>query len=437
MNTDTQVIHAKWIYTGERNQPLLSAHALIVQDGRIDDIISSSMADKNYPDAATTRKTNHLLMPGFINGHTHLGMNYFRGLANDLPLMEWLTQHIFPTEKKWLSHELVHDASRFAIAEMIRSGTTCFNDMFYFPEATAEATDKSGMRGFMSIHVLEFPTPWAATPAECFTKGLAFHEAYQHHPLISTTFAPHAPYTVADESFIRVRELSEKMGLKINLHLHETMDEINQSLTQYQKRPIKRLHDLGLLSSQLMAIHCANLNEEDLAIIRATHLNIVHCPESNLKLASGKCPVETLQSFGINVALGTDSVASNNDLDMITEMRAANFLAKSISMNPVSMSAKQALQLATINGAKALGMDNEIGSLTLGKAADFIAIDLDQIETLPTYEPISQVVYASGRHQVTDVWVAGKALMQNRQLLTIDEAEVKEKAKYWGERIRG
>jgi 5-methylthioadenosine/S-adenosylhomocysteine deaminase len=227
------------------------------------------------------------------------------------------------------------------------------------------------------------------------------------------------------------------LGLRINLHLHETLDEINQSLAQHQKRPIKRLHDLGLLSSQLMAIHCANLNEEDLATMRATHFNVVHCPESNMKLASGKCPVETLQAFGINVALGTDSVASNNDLDMITEMRAANFLAKSISMNPVSMTAKQTLQLATINGAKALGMDKQIGSLALGKAADFIAIDLDQIETLPIYDPVSQVVYASGRDQVTDVWVAGKPLMQNRQLLTIDEAEVKEKAKYWGERIHG
>ncbi len=214
------------------------------------------------------------------------------------------------------------------------------------------------------------------------------------------------------------------------------MDEINQSLTQFNKRPIKRLHDLGLLSPQLLAIHSANLNEEDLNILQITKPSIVHCPESNMKLASGICPVERLQSLGINVALGTDSAASNNDLDMISEMKSANFLAKITSMNPISMSAHETIKLATLGGAKALGVDHLIGSLSQGKAADFIAIDLNQVETLPTFDPVAQIVYSSGRHQVSDVWVAGKHLMHKRKLLTLDEEQIKEKAIYWGNRIR-
>ena len=436
MKSTTLIIQAKWIITGNHEQPALENHSMVIHNGLITEILTTSDAKGIYPHAELIDYPHHAVMPGFINAHTHIGMNYFRGLGNDLPLMDWLTKHIFPAEKKWLSHEFVRDASLFAMAEMIRSGTTCFNDMFYFLQATAEAAQTAGMRAFIGMTVIEFPTPWAESTNDYFNKGMEFYESYQHHPLISTTFAPHAPYTVSDESFIRIRDLAEKHDLKINLHLHETLDEINQSLTQFKKRPIKRLHDLGFISPRLISIHSANLNEEDLNILQITKPSIVHCPESNMKLASGICPVERLQSLGINVALGTDSVASNNDLDMISEMKTANFLAKITSRNPVSLNAHETIELATLCGAKALGVDHLIGSLSQGKAADFIAIDLHAVDTLPTYDPIAQIVYSSGRHQVSDVWVSGKQLMHNRQLLTIDEEHIKEKAMYWGNKIR-
>jgi 5-methylthioadenosine/S-adenosylhomocysteine deaminase len=268
-------------------------------------------------------------------------------------------------------------------------------------------------------------------------KGLEFYQQYQNNPRITATFAPHAPYTISDQTFIKIQERASELDVKINLHLHETLDEINQSLATYKKRPIKRLHDLGFLSSQVLAIHCANLNEEDLDIFCATQPSVIHCPESNMKLASGICPIEKLRYLDINVALGTDSVASNNDLDMLSEMRQASFLSKVSTGNSLSYKANETIDLATINGAKALGIDKKLGTLKKGKLADFIAINVDDIEMLPIYDPIAQVVYASNRNQVSDVWVGGKQLMKNRQLLTLDEQALKEKARKWGEKIRG
>ncbi len=437
MQNIEHLVHAKWILTVEPNQDILENHTICIENGMIKEIIPTSTAKQKY---VATRENNYqdrIVMPGIINSHTHIGMNYFRGLGSDLALMDWLHNHMFPTEKKWLSHEFVRDASLFAMAEMIRSGTTCFNDMFYFLSATAEAAIQAGMRACIGMTVIEFPTAWAETTDEYFTKGMDFYEQYKNNPFITTTLAPHAPYTVSDKSFMRIKELAESLQLKINLHLHETQDEINGSIAQFNKRPIKRLHDLGFLSSDVLAIHSANLNEEDLELLALTKPNIIHCPESNMKLASGTCPVEKLRELGINVALGTDSVASNNDLDMLSEMRTAALLAKLSTMNPESLKATDAISLATINGARALGKDKNIGSLAADKAADFITIRIDDIEMLPMYLPAAQIVYASNRQQVADVWVNGKQLMQDRKLLTIDEQEIKQKAMYWGSKIRG
>jgi 5-methylthioadenosine/S-adenosylhomocysteine deaminase len=436
MQSVDQIIHAKWIITGEKQEPL-TQHALVIENGMIKEVISSELAKQRYTAKKSEEYLNHAIMPGIINSHTHIGMNYFRGLADDLALMNWLNNHIWPAEKQWVNHEFVRDASLFAMAEMIRSGATCFNDMYFFLQATAEAAEIAGMRAHIGITVLEFPTNWGQNPDEYFKKGLEFYEQYKNHKLVTTTLAPHAPYTVSDATFKRVKEISEKYNLKINLHLHETADEVNQSLTQYKMRPIRRMNELGLLSPQLIAIHMTQINDEDLEILAATKPNVVHCPESNMKLASGICPVEKLIARGINVALGTDSVASNNDLDMISEMRSAAFVAKFSTLNPESLTAQQAMTLATINGAKALGIDHFTGSLTAGKAADFIAINLDEIETLPLYHPVSQIVYSGSRNQVTDVWVAGKQLMKNRKLLTLDENELKAKARAWSEKISG
>jgi 5-methylthioadenosine/S-adenosylhomocysteine deaminase len=350
--------------------------------------------------------------------------------------MNWLNNYIWPAEKKWLSHEFVRDTSLFAMAEMIRSGTTCFNDMFFFPLAIADATDISGMRGAVSIHIIDFPTAWTANTEESIMKGLEFYELYKNHERIQITVAPHAIYTVADDNLLKAKELAEKYNLKINMHVQETQDEIQQSLTQTKQRPLRRLYDLGLVSPRLIAVHMTQVNEEDLEILQATKPTIAHCPQSNMKLASGNCPTSQLQTLGINIALGTDSAASNNDLNMLEEMRTAALVAKLTTLDPENMSAPDALKLATINGAKALGIESITGSLKIGKAADFIAVDLDRIETQPVYHPISQIVYAASRSQITDVWVAGKQLLKNRQLTTLDEGELIQKAKYWGEKIK-
>lgn len=431
MQNIDHIAHAKWILTGEENQLVLEDHAVLVDKGVILKIMPSSEARTQYQARQVDDFPYHALLPGLVNAHTHLGMNYFRGLGCDLQLMDWLNGYIWPAEKKWLSHDFVHDASLFAMAEMIRSGTTCFNDMFYFPEAIAEAADTAGMRAFISMHIIDFPTAWTEHTDESLEKGLAFYEQYHRHPLITPTFAPHAPYTVTDHSFMRVLELAQSMQVKINIHLHETQAEIEQSMTQYQKRPIKRLHDLGFLSPQVIAVHMAQLNEEDLDILNETKPSIVHCPESNMKLASGICPVPTLQSMGLNVALGTDSVASNNDLNMISEMRTATLMAKVATRDPVCLNTDQTFAMGSYNGAKALGIDQLAGTLAVGKSADFIAINLDAVETLPVFHPLTQIIYSSGRQQVTDVWVAGKQLLKNRELLTLDEEALKATARAW------
>lgn len=431
-----QIIHARWIITSDTQKEPLENHALVITADKITAILPSHEATQKYSAHITEHLKTHVLIPGLINAHTHIAMNYFRGMSDDLALMNWLNNHIWPAEKKWVSHEFVYDASLLAMAEMIRCGTTCFNDMYFFLSATAEAAEKSGMRANIGITVLEFPTNWAQTADEYLSRGLDFLTHYKNHERITATLAPHAPYTVSDQYMLRVKEIAEEHRLKINLHLHETLDEVNQSLEHYKKRPIKRLDDIGFISPNLIAIHMTQLNDEDFDILQKRKPSVVHCPESNMKLASGACPVSTLQSLGINVALGTDGAASNNDLDMLSEMRSAAFLAKLSDKNPESLPAAKAIELATLNGAKALGMDHLIGSLKPGKAADFAAINLDEIETQPLYHPISHIVYAASRQQVTDTWVAGKRLMKNRELLTLDMNELLVKAKKWSEKIR-
>lgn len=435
MDSNNQLIHAKWIITGEEKNQTLEDHALVIENGIIKEILSSKLANQKYPNYVAQDYATHAILPGFINTHTHLAMNYFRGLADDLSLMDWLNNHIWPAERKWVSQEFVRDAALFAMAEMIRSGSTCFNDMYFFLQACAEAVDTAGIRGAIGITVIDFPTAWAKDPAEYFAKGLEFLQEYKSHPRIQVTMAPHAPYTVSDQNLLKAKELAEQYNLKINMHVHETADEIRGSLDTYKMRPLKRLQQLGLVSPRLIAIHMTQIDDQDLAILEAERPQIVHCPESNMKLASGVCPVSKLKALELNVALGTDGAASNNDLDMLGEMRTAAFLAKLTTHDPTTLAAPEAITMATLTGAKALGIDSVTGSLVAGKAADFIAINLDEIETLPHYHATSQVVYAATRNQVTDVWVTGKQLMKNRVLLTIDEQALKEKARLWAKKI--
>lgn len=431
-----QLIHAKWIITCEDNNKILEDHALAIKGGKILSILPSKEADAKFQAGTTEKYTSHAVIPGLINSHTHISMNVFRGLADDKELMDWLTNYIWPAEGKWVSNDLVYDASLLAMGEMIRGGITCFNDMYFFLDATAKAAELAGMRANIGMTVIDVPTAWAQTPDEYFAKAIEFYQKYQNSELVTPTLAPHSTYTVSIENLQKVKDLADKYKLKINIHLQEAPSEIEQSMEKHNKRPLQRLHDIGMVGPNLIAVHMTQIDDQDFEILKKTKPSIVHCPESNMKLVSGACPVEKLTNLGINVALGTDGAASNNDLDMFGEMRSAAFLGKVTANDPKALNAEQVLKMATINGAKALGMDHLIGSLTPGKAADFIAIDLEQIETQPLYHPVSQIVYAASRHQVTDVWVNGKQLLKNRKLLTLDEKDLINKAQIWRNKIK-
>ena len=435
MNIDT-LINARWVIPVDatNNSPennILEHHSLAINDGKIIAILPTDKAQNKYTAAKEHQFENHVVMPGLINCHTHAAMTLFRGLADDLPLMEWLNQHIWPAEQKWIGPEFVNDGTRHAIAEMIRGGTTCFNDMYFFPDQAAEVAVETGIRAVIGLIVIDFPTAWAKDADEYLLKGEQVHDKYRHNSHIHTAFAPHAPYTVSDEPLQRINILAEELDIPVHMHIHETADEVRQSEEQHGKRSIQRLHKLGLLSPRLLAVHMTQLTKDEIALISAQGVHVVHCPESNLKLASGFCPVNDLLQEDINVALGTDGAASNNDLDMLGEMRTAALLAKGTSGNSSVLPAHQALEMATINGAKALGIDHITGSLTKGKAADVIAIDLDTIESQPLYDPISHIVYAANRNQVSDVWVAGKQLLKNRVLTSIEEKTVLNKSREW------
>jgi 5-methylthioadenosine/S-adenosylhomocysteine deaminase len=430
------LIHAKWIITCENTNRVLENHAIAMAREKIVAILPSEKAKQQYQPLRESHYHTHAILPGLINSHTHLAMSLFRGLADDLDLMDWLNHYIWPAEGKWVSHEFVYDGSLLAMAEMIRCGTTCFNDMYFFLDATAQAAQQAGVRAHIGMTIIDVPTAWAKTPEEYFRKAIDFYQEYKDSQSIVPTLAPHSTYTVSRENLEKIKQLAADYNLKINIHLQEAPSEMAHSMEKYQKRPLERLQEIGLVSPDLIAIHMTQINDTDLEILQQSRPNIVHCPESNMKLASGMCPVETLTKLGINVAIGTDGAASNNDLDMFGEMRSAAFLGKVAANDPKAISAEKALKMATLQGAKALGIDHVTGSLEPGKDADFIAIDLEQLETQPIYHPISQIVYAASRHQVTDVWVRGKQLLKARQLLTIDEHDLTKKACAWSKRIK-
>jgi 5-methylthioadenosine/S-adenosylhomocysteine deaminase len=301
----------------------------------------------------------------------------------------------------------------------------------------AQQAVQHGIRANIGLIVFDFPTAWAENADAYLTKGLALHEQLRHQALISMSFAPHAPYTVSDEPLQKLRTFADEMDLTVHMHVHETAFEVAEQQQKTQQTPLQRLNDLGLLTPSFMAVHMTQLDPEQIAFFAETGAHIVHCPESNLKLASGFCPLAQCLEAGINVALGTDGSASNNDLDMLGEMRTAALLAKGVAGNAAAVSAMQALQMATLNGAKALGLDAEIGSLSIGKAADVVAIDLSEIETQPIFNPVAQIVYAASRQQVTDVWVAGKQLLKKRQLTSLDLADLKQRTAVWQQKLAG
>lgn len=435
MNSVDTILHARWILPVNDTNSLLQEHCIIIDDGRITHILPSQQARQEFTASVEKTYSEHMLMPGLINAHTHSPMSLFRGMADDLALDEWLNQHIWPAEAQWVSDEFVRAGSQLAIAEMIRSGTTCFNDMYFYPEVTAKLAQDIGIRACIGLICIDFPSAWASSASEYIDKGLELRDNYRSSSLIHTPFAPHAPFTVGDEHLSRIRVLADEMDLPIHIHVHETTGEIEQSLKQYGKRPLDRLNDLGLVSPNLMAVHFTQATDKEIALLAESGSHVVHCPESNLKLASGFCPVKKLIDAGVNVALGTDGAASNNDLNMLSEMRSASLLAKGVSLDPTALSAMQTVRMATINGARALGIDNITGSLEAGKFADIIAVDFSSLEMQPVYDPIANLVYSASREQVSDVWVAGRHLLKDRELTTLNEQNLIRKTREWNVKI--
>lgn len=430
------IIHAPWIIPVQPSGVTLDNHSVVIRDSLILDVLPTDDAKRQYQAKQNINLSHHALLPGFVNAHTHSPMILFRGLADDLLLMEWLTEYIWPAEQKWVDEEFIRDGSQLAILEMLKSGTTCFNEHYFYADLIAEVARDAGMRACIGLLVINVPTKWSSDEEDAFEKGVKIFSQFKKDPLITFSMAPHAPYTTTDTILKKIRDFSNEHDLPIHMHVHETAAEIEQSMADFKKRPLKRLYDLGLLSEKFQCVHMTQTNDEDIAILKKTNANVTHCPESNLKLASGYCPTQKLLNNSVNIALGTDSAVSNNNLDMLGEIRTAALIGKAVANDATAVNATQALHMATLGGAKALGLEDKIGSIETGKIADLIAIDLDQISTQPLYRPISQIVYAAYPNQVTDVWISGKHLMKNGIVQTLDENRIKEKVKQWRSKIK-
>ncbi|KZZ46646.1 N-ethylammeline chlorohydrolase [Thalassolituus sp. HI0120] len=437
MQADIQ-INARWVapLSASHSRTLLNNQAVFVKDGKIlaiqDQQATSHEADQ------VVELTDHLLLPGYVNAHGHAAMSLFRGLADDLPLMTWLNEHIWPAEAKWTTAEFVLDGTRLAIAEMLKCGTTTYSDMYFYPQQGAQAAFESGIRNVSFTPILDFPTNFAQNADDYIEQAVAAHKHYQNQPRITLGLGPHAPYTVSDTPLKEVTALADQLDIPVQIHLHETAFEVAQSLEEKGKRPTQRLADLGFLTERVSCVHMTQISDDDIEILKQTGASVVHCPESNLKLASGFCPTAKLLSNGINVGLGTDGAASNNDLNIQGEMKTAAMLAKAVAEDAAALPAWQALEMATIGSAKSLGIDDQVGSLDVGKWADMQAVNLSQLGQNPLYDPISQLVYTDSSRATEYVWVEGKALLEKGQLSEasgLDEERLIANAVQWQKKI--
>lgn len=428
-------LDAEWVIPMTTPGAYETRRSVIVSGGCIVDIVARDEVPRRYRPARRVDLSRHALLPGFVNAHTHAAMTLFRGFADDLPLETWLTRHLWPAEERHVDRSFVHDGADLAIAEMLLGGTTCFNDMYFFPEATAECAQRAGIRAVVGLIIIGFSSAWAKTTDEYFSRGQRVHDALRDVPLVGTAFAPHAPYSVDDEVLRRVATLAAEIDLPVHMHVHETRQEVVTAEREQGERPLTRLARHGLVDDRLVAVHMTELSKREVADVARHGVSVVHCPQSNLKLASGLCRVQELAAAGVNVAIGTDGAASNNDLDMLDEIRSAALIGKLAAEDPTAVSAGAALTMATANGARALGLGEITGTLAPGKAADIIAIDLDRPATQPVYDPVSQVVYTAGRDQVSHVYVAGVEKVAGGELTGIDRAEVLARAQRWRARI--
>ena len=409
------LLSARWVVPVEPAGAVLEDHAVAVRDGKIEALLPAKQAAARFPGYEEFPLAHHVLMPGLVNAHTHAAMSLLRGLADDLPLMRWLEEHIWPAEGKHVSRDFVRDGTLLACAEMLRGGITCFNDMYFFPDASLEAALAAGMRSVQGMIVIEFPSAYASDAADYLRRGLEVRDRSRDEPLASFCLAPHAPYTVSDSSLKTISTLAAELDVPVHIHLHETKGEIERSLAEHGVRPLERLARLGLVGPGLVAVHAVHLEDPEIEQLARQSASVVHCPSSNLKLASGFARVAKMLAAGVNVALGTDGAASNNRLDLFQEMRSAALLAKAAAEDAQAMPAHEALRAATLAGARALGLEKVTGSIEPGKAADLIALDFRAPELVPCYDVVSHLVYAAGRENVSHVWVAGRLLMRERE----------------------
>lgn len=430
------IVEPRWLIPVDPPGVWYTDHAVLVRDGRIIEVGPVAHLTDTVPAAPRVRLPSHALIPGLVNAHTHAAMTLLRGFADDLPLDRWLREHIWPAEQALVGGAFVDVGSRLAMAEMLLGGTTCFNDMYMFPDVVAEAAERLGIRAAIGLIVFDFPTAWARTTEEYLDRADELIDRFRNHATVHPLLAPHAPYTVSDAALAQVEARSSQHGLAVHIHLHETAHEVASAVASDGRRPFARLEALGLINERLLAVHATQLTEHEIARLAEVKASVAHCPESNLKLASGFCPVTRLQAAGVNLGLGTDGAASNNDLDLLGEMRTAALLAKGVSGDPEALPAASVLHMATLGGARALGLDDHIGSIAPGKAADMVALDLGRLQTQPVYDPISHVVYATGREQVSHVWVSGAPRVVDGVLTQIDQPGLLAEVEAWRERIR-
>lgn len=424
-----------WLVPVEPAGVILREHGLGIRDGRIA-LIAPRLDANKHAAKCVLELPDMLLAPGLINAHGHAAMTLFRGLADDLPFKNWLHDHIWPAENRWVDEAFIQTGTELAIAEQLLGGITCFSDMYFFPDVASEVVHRCGVRAQITVPVMDFPVPGARDAGEALRKGVALFDDLKHHPRISIAFGPHAPYSVSDDSLEKMRILVAETDAGIHMHVHETASEIYEALQQHGQRPLARLAKRQLLGPRFQAVHMTQVDDEDLALLVEHNCSVIHCPESNLKLASGFCPVERLWAAGVNVAIGTDGAASNNDLDLLGETRTAALLAKAVAGSASALDAHRALRMATLNGARALGLDEHTGSLEVGKVADLVAFDLSGLAQQPVYDPVSQLIYTCGRDCVRHVWVAGKQLLTDRRLTRIDQDQLMANVRQWSTKIR-
>lgn len=426
----------RWIVPVVPAGTVLEGHAIAIAGEYIRAVMPAAAARAAWPDIPCVDLPDHALIPGLVNAHTHAAMSLMRGMADDLPLRRWLQEHVWPAEAEHVSPEFVYDGTLLAAAEMLRGGVTCLNDMYFYPDQAADAALDSGIRAALGMIVIEFPTRYASDAQDYLAKGLAMRDRFRHESRLSFCLAPHAPYTVSDHSLEQVVTLADQLQVPIHIHVHETDVEVRDHVAQHGVRPLQRLEALGLLGPGLIAVHAVHLSPAEIAQLAHFGSSVAHCPSSNLKLASGIAPIAALLDAGVNVALGTDGAASNNSLDLFEEMRLAALLAKGASGRADVLPVHQALTLATLGGARALGLDDRIGSLEPGKLADMTAVNLGSLELSPCYDPVSHLVYAAGRSDVSHVWVAGELLVSDGRFTRLDETDIASRARRWQSRIR-